>query len=169
MVSFVDLQFNPEEDNVVDNMIMSSKQIKILINKITSLLLVESIELKLVEQLNVHSKSFEFKIQKLRDVTKERHDLFMEQVKKIKDTIDLMVAELKSEMAKEVENKKKNYTLLDSKVNFVATTIINLVEFNTDYSTKLEEKSEKDYRVIVKLEVFLTSIKESISKFDLLN
>ncbi|CAH1448140.1 unnamed protein product [Lactuca virosa] len=38
MVSFYDLQFEPEEDNVPDNMIMSGKQFEILKKKINSLL-----------------------------------------------------------------------------------------------------------------------------------
>lgn len=91
--------------------------------------------------MNVHSKSFEYKIQKLRDVSKERHDLFLEQVTKMKQFVDLKVAELMYKIAKEVE---KNYTLLRTKVDVVATAITNLIEFNTDYLTKLEEKSEKD-------------------------
>ncbi|CAI9261307.1 unnamed protein product [Lactuca saligna] len=106
--------------------------------------LVESFEQKQIEQMNFHSKSFEYEIQKLRDVSKERHDLFLEQVTKMKQFVDFKVAELMYEIAKEVGKMEKNYTLLHSKVDVVATAITNLVEFNTDYSTKLEEKSEKD-------------------------
>lgn len=89
---------------------------------------------------------------------------FLEQVTKMKQFVDLKVAELMYKIAKEVE---KNYTLLRTKVDVVATAITNLIEFNTDYLTKLEEKSEKDTQVFAKLEEFLTSIKESISKADI--
>ncbi|CAI9266517.1 unnamed protein product [Lactuca saligna] len=65
--------------------------------------LVECIKEKQVEWLYAHSKNFEYEIQKLRDVAKERHDVFIEQVTKMKESVDLQGAELKSEMAKKVE------------------------------------------------------------------
>ncbi|CAH1421301.1 unnamed protein product [Lactuca virosa] len=89
--------------------------------------LVESLEQKQVERLVVHSKSFDYEIQKLCDVAKERHDIFIEQITKMKDLVDLKVVELKSEMAKEVEKMEKNYTLLHSKVDVVATAIKKLI------------------------------------------
>ncbi|CAI9281696.1 unnamed protein product [Lactuca saligna] len=84
----------------------------------------------------------------------------------MKESADLQVAELKSELAKEVEKMEKNYVRLHSKVDVVVDAITKLVEFNTDYLTKLEAKSEKDSKVFAKLEEFLSSIKESISKVD---
>lgn len=92
MVSFVDLQFDPEEENVPDEMIMLGKQVKILNSKLNSLLqiqvdtggrnfeievnmeyllksqenrfrsLEESIEQKQFERLALYSKSFEYDI-----------------------------------------------------------------------------------------------------------
>ncbi|CAI9265557.1 unnamed protein product [Lactuca saligna] len=146
MVSFANLEFDPEEENVPDNMIMSSKQFRILNNKINSLLQIQ-----------------------LRYVAKELHDLFVEQVSKVKEYVDLKMVKLKSEIAKEVDKMEKNYNVLYRMVNIVSTTIKKRVEFNTDYSIKLEEKSEKDSQVFTKQEEFLTSIKESISKADLSN
>lgn len=115
-------------------MIMSGNQFKIINNKINYLLqlqantrgrnfvtgvemeylfksqenrlqsLVKISDQKQVERLVVHSKSFNYKIQKLRDVANERHYLIMEQVTKMKESVDLKVTELKSKMAIEVEN-----------------------------------------------------------------
>lgn len=42
MVSFVDLQFDHEEDNVLDNLIMSGEQFKILNSKINYLLQIKA-------------------------------------------------------------------------------------------------------------------------------
>lgn len=93
----------------------------------------------------------------------------MEQVKKMKESVDLKVVELKSEIAKEVEKVDKNYDVLHSKVDVIADAIAKLVDFNTNYSTKLEAKSVKDSYVFAKLEEFLSSIKETILKVDLSN
>ncbi|CAI9272160.1 unnamed protein product [Lactuca saligna] len=73
MVSFADLQFDPKEENVPDNLIMS-------------------------ERLAFHSKRYDYKIQKLRDVEKERHELFVEQVATMKESLDLKIVELKYEL-----------------------------------------------------------------------
>lgn len=50
--------------------------------------LVESLEKSQVKRLNVQYKSFEYKIQKIYDVSKECHDLFVEQVTNIKEYVD---------------------------------------------------------------------------------
>ncbi|CAH1453479.1 unnamed protein product [Lactuca virosa] len=128
---------------------------------------VESFEEKQVEWLNVYYKSFEYEFKKFLDVAKECHDLFIEQVKKVKEYVDLQVVALKSEMVKEVEKMEKNYTVLHNKIDVVADAIAKLVEFNTAYLTKLEANSEQDSKVFTKLEEFLSSIQESISKVDL--
>ena len=56
-----------------------------------------------------------------------------------------------------------------NKVDVTVTAITKLVVFNTEYSNKLEAKSEKDSQVFEKLEEYLSSIKESILKVDLSN
>ena len=40
--------------------------------------LIKGIEQKQAERLALHSKSFDYELQKLRDVAKERHDIFVE-------------------------------------------------------------------------------------------
>ncbi|CAI9290329.1 unnamed protein product [Lactuca saligna] len=171
MVSFADLQFILEGDNDPDNMIMLGKQFKILNNKLNSLLQIQTyiggIEKQQVERLEVHARNFEYEIQKLRDVSKEFHELFVEHVKTMKESVDLKMVELKLEMAKEVEKIEKNYSVLHGKVYVVVDAIPKLVEYNTTYSTKLDVKSEQNCKVFAKLEEFFSSIKESISKIDL--
>lgn len=94
--------------------------------------LVESIELKQVQRLVVHSKSFDYEIQKLPDVAKEHHDIFFEQMTNMKESVDRTVAELKSKMSKEIDKMEKNYTLVHSKVDAVASAITRLVDFKTN-------------------------------------
>ncbi|CAH1412567.1 unnamed protein product [Lactuca virosa] len=74
---------------------------------------------------------------------------------KIKEFVDLQVAELKSEMAKEVEKMEKNDTLLHGKVDVVVDVIAKLVEFNTSYSTTIEVKSDQDCKRAPILELVL--------------
>ncbi|CAI9297224.1 unnamed protein product [Lactuca saligna] len=138
MVPFADLQFYPKEENVPDNLIM----------------------------LAIHSKSFDYDIQKLRDVAKEYHELIVEQVTKLNESMDLKVVGLKSKLSKEVQKVEQKYTLLHSKVDVIATDITNLVEFKTEYTDKLEVKLEKDSQVFENMEQFLSGFKESNSKVE---
>ncbi|CAH1412520.1 unnamed protein product [Lactuca virosa] len=97
-----------------------------------------------VKRLEVHAKSFEYEILKLREIAKEHHELFIEHMKTMKESVYLKMAELKLEIAKEVENIEKSYFVLHRKVDVVADAIEKLIEYNTAYSTKLDVKTEKD-------------------------
>ncbi|CAI9277628.1 unnamed protein product [Lactuca saligna] len=77
------------------------------------------------------------------------------------------VVELKSEITKEVENIEKNYSILHDKVDAIADAITKLVEYNTSFSINFDAKSDKDSKVFEKLDEFLGSLKESMSKVDL--
>ncbi|CAI9298233.1 unnamed protein product [Lactuca saligna] len=136
---------------------MPGKQFKILNNKLNSLLqiqadnrgrnfvfgfemeymlksrdnrlriLLENIEKQQVERPEVHANRFDYEIQKLSDVAKEYHELFFEKVNTTKDSIDLKMAELKSEMAKEIKKIEKSCFVLHRKVDVVADAIAKLV------------------------------------------
>ncbi|CAI9293186.1 unnamed protein product [Lactuca saligna] len=106
MVSFVKIQFNPEEENIPDELIMSA----------------------------FHSKSIDYEIQKLRDVTKECHELFVEKVSTMKESLDLKVAELKSMLSEKVKKMEENYKLLHGKVDVIVDAITRLVDFNNEYT-----------------------------------
>ncbi|CAI9288750.1 unnamed protein product [Lactuca saligna] len=109
----------------------------------------EKIEQQNVDQLKNHARNFEY------------------EVKKLEESINLKVAELKSEMNKGLEKLEKNYSTLHGKVNVIDDAIAKLVEYNTLYSTKLDAKTTQDSKVFEKLEEFLSSLKKSLSKVDL--
>ncbi|CAI9259194.1 unnamed protein product [Lactuca saligna] len=100
--------------------------------------------MKQEERLAIHSKSFDYEIQKLRDISKERHELFVEQVTKMKESVDPKISELESMLSKEVQKMEQSYTLLHGKVDVIANAITKLDYFNSKYMNKLEAKSKKD-------------------------
>ncbi|CAI9289560.1 unnamed protein product [Lactuca saligna] len=136
MVSFAKIQFNPEEEDIFDDLIMSGKQFKILNSKMNSLFqivadnegkhyvtgtemdylmkaqesqlrnLIADIEQKQAELLAFHSKTYDYKIQSLHDNDKARHDIFMESLNETKEPLDVKVVELKSLMTKEIKKLK---------------------------------------------------------------
>ncbi|CAI9301956.1 unnamed protein product [Lactuca saligna] len=136
MVSFAEIQFHPEEDNIPNHMLMSGKQFKILNNKLNSLLQIQA------DTGGRHSKwtynNIQHEITKFRDVAKEHHILFVEEVQKS-----------------------------SWKVYVVVETIKKLAEYNNSFTTKVDVKNEFDSKVLLKLDEVLGNLKESMSKLDL--
>lgn len=130
--------------------------------------MIKGTEQKLAKRLVFHSESFDYEIRNLRDVSKERHDLFIEHVTTTKESLNIKIAKLKSLLSKEVNKMEENYTLLNGKIDVIVGAITKLVEFNTKYTKYFEAKLENDKKVIVKMEEFLSCINESLSKVDLL-
>lgn len=64
---------------------------------------------------------------------------------------------------------EENYKELHDKFDVLAGDITQLVDFNTEYTKQFEAKSEKDAKVFEKMEEFLSSTKENLSKVDLSN
>ncbi|CAH1449341.1 unnamed protein product [Lactuca virosa] len=199
MVSFAELQFNPEENDIPDELIMSGKQLRIINSKINSLLqitvdtrgknyvtgvemdyllksqesrlrnLIEVVEPKQEERLVTHSKSFYYEIQKLRDVAQERHEFFMEKVNATKESLDLKVSKIKSLMSEEVKKLEENYKLLHGKVDVIIGAITHLVKFDNEYTKEFQANSKPDEKVFEKVEEFLSGIKDTFLKVDLSN
>ncbi|CAI9288521.1 unnamed protein product [Lactuca saligna] len=107
------------------------------------------------------SKIFDYENQKLRDVAKERYELFVEQVNKTKESHDLKVDGLKSLLSKDVNKMEENYNLFHGKLDVIAGVITRLVDFNTEYTKQFDAKLEKDAHMFEKMEEFMYGIKES--------
>lgn len=104
---------------------------------------------------------------KCSDVSKERHILVVEEVKNVEESVNLKVEALKSKMSKEVAKIKQNYLSLHSKLDIIIDAIKKLMEYYTSFSTKLDAKTETYLKVFAKMEDFLGSLKESMSKIDI--
>lgn len=93
----------------------------------------------------------------------------METVNATKESLALKVSELKALISKEVMMMEENYNLLHGKVDVIVSAITRQVEFNNEYTKQFEARSEEDKKMFEKMEEFLSGIKETLSKFDLLN
>lgn len=183
-VSFIEIQFNPEEEDIHDDLIISGKQYKILNSKMNSLFqfmgntigkncvtrvevdyLLKAQESRLrtlngevdknhEERLVTHSSSFNHEITKLRDVAKARHEIIMENMTETKESLLLKVTKFQTSMSKEVKKLEDNYNFLHEKVDVVAGATTRLVELDKDYSKDLKARFEKYGNVFGKAEEF---------------
>lgn len=60
----------------------------------------EKIERQQAERLKIHADKFEYEVKKLRDVAKKRYEISVEQVKSIKESLDLKMTGLKMNITK---------------------------------------------------------------------
>ncbi|CAI9298061.1 unnamed protein product [Lactuca saligna] len=119
MVLFAELQFNLEEENILDELLMSGKQLKILNSKMNYILqflvdigcmnsvsivevkyllksqesrpkiFIENVDKRHEERMATQSINFDHEISKLFHVAKEHHELFMKQVSDMKASLEL--------------------------------------------------------------------------------
>ena len=83
-------------------------------------------------------------------------------MKNVRESVNVKVAELKSEMSKEVAKLDQNYSTLQTKVDVIVDVVMKVVEYFNSLSTKIDSKIETDSKVFAKLDEILVSLKESI-------
>lgn len=76
------------------------------------------------------------------------------------------MAELKSEMSKEVAKLDEYYSTLRSDVDVIIDAVKKVVMYFTSLSTIVDSKPESDSKVFAKLEAFLLSLTKIVSKLD---
>ncbi|CAH1442098.1 unnamed protein product [Lactuca virosa] len=105
--------------------------------------MIEDVAKKHEERLAIQSRNFESEINKLREVAKERNELFEKRVSEMKASFKLKINELQTLMLKEVKNIVDNYKFFDEKGYVVVGATIRLVELNKDYSKDLKVRLRK--------------------------
>ena len=131
-------------------MLMSGKQFKILNRKLNTILqsqadsgvkhslssmevdaMIKAAERGLLEKIDGNDKNNELRLkaqgknfygalQELKNVTKERHVLFVQEVKKVREDVNLKVEELKQEIAKELQHITSQNLIVQQRVDIVA-------------------------------------------------
>lgn len=121
------------------------------------------IETKHEERLKRQSDSYNHDVKSLKAIAKERHILFIEVVKKVKEDVNFKIEEICQYMTKEVANLDLNYSNLHTKVDIIVDVVMKVVEYYNSLHTKVGTKSETDSKGFVKLEELLGGLKESFS------
>ncbi|CAI9277284.1 unnamed protein product [Lactuca saligna] len=123
--TFSNIEFDPEEENILDNMLLTRKQFRILNKKLNSLLQIQdgggnkhsvsSLEVDIMlkrqenrvheaifdinrnneKQVKAQSSNFAYDLKELKVVAKERHILFIQDVKKVREDVNFKLQELR--------------------------------------------------------------------------
>ncbi|CAI9286170.1 unnamed protein product [Lactuca saligna] len=128
--------------------------------------IMEKIETKHEEHLKHHADSFQYEGKELRVVAKEIHILFLEEVKKVKDDVNIKVEVIQIVMSKEIVKLSQNYSDLHTKVDVIVGAVMKEREYFTSFSTWVDTKHDSDSNMFAKMEELLGSVKESFSKLN---
>ncbi|KAL7612549.1 hypothetical protein Lser_V15G06652 [Lactuca serriola] len=134
-----DIHFDSEEEDIPDHMLMTGKQFKILNQKLNAIIqsqadsgrmssisvmevdvMIKGAEKRIMEKVDQSEKNNELRIQAqgsnfssavkdLKAVAKERHVLFVQDVKKVREDVNFKLQELKSEIIVEVSSKVQKF------------------------------------------------------------
>ncbi|CAI9304188.1 unnamed protein product [Lactuca saligna] len=117
-------------------------------------------------RLKRHADNFQYVVKDLREVAKEFHILFVEEVQKVEKVVKLQTEAIKIDMSNEIAKLDQNYSTLHYKVDVIVDVVTKDVEFYNCLNIEVDSKTAYDSKVFAKLEEFLGSLKESLSKIN---
>ncbi|CAI9269825.1 unnamed protein product [Lactuca saligna] len=171
--TFEDLEFQDDEEDFPDHMLMTMKQYKILNQKLNSIIqsqadlgggssisslevdsmlkmcesriiakvsgMLKSSETVLMEKVDYSDQTTELhlknqrsdflgEVKDLRSVEKERHVLFFQEVKKVREDMNSKIQQLHEEMNKEIISVQHDYASLHQKVDMICDAVTKFVK-----------------------------------------
>ena len=95
-------------------------------------------------RVKAQSEHFNRALRALKDVAKERHVLYIQDVKTICENVNLKLHELNNDMVKEITVLTHNYSTLHMKVDIIADVVTQSIEWYNSFVPKFEKNAEND-------------------------
>ncbi|CAI9295424.1 unnamed protein product [Lactuca saligna] len=173
MGSFADIEFDPEEEGIPDHMLMFGKKFKILNRKLNSVLQLQADSRDTLNRMDKNNElrvkaqfeSFNGALRALMDVEKEIHVLYVQDVKTIRENVNLKIQELRDDMAKEFTALDHNYSTLHNKVDIIAGVVTKAVNWYNSLVPKFDKKVEVDVTGFGDIAKLVGELKDLISTF----
>ncbi|CAI9287135.1 unnamed protein product [Lactuca saligna] len=215
--TFDDLEFDPEEEDTPNHMLMFGKhvtagfyqQFKILNKKLNSILqsqadvggrnFVSSIEVDVMlkaqearllnnftglfqdsesrihekvdfndknNELRVKSQSSTFneELKDLKHVSKQRHVLFVQDVKKVREDVNLKIQEVCEDMSKEIAIVQRDYASLNQNMDIIAEAVTNFVKLYEALCPHIAQMATHEVKSLNEITTLLNDLKALISK-----
>lgn len=88
--------------------------------------------------MKTQSSTFNSYLLDLKAAERERHILFIQDVKKVREDVNLKIQELRDDMVKEVEVVHHDYAYLHQKVDLLADVVKKFDKLYEDLNPKVE-------------------------------
>ncbi|CAI9303222.1 unnamed protein product [Lactuca saligna] len=79
-------------------------------------------------RMSSQRKDFLHEVKDLKAVTRERHVLYVQEVKKVREDVNLQIAELREDMQKEVQVVQQDYASINQKVDIICNDVTRFVK-----------------------------------------
>ena len=102
-------------------------------------------------------------MKELRNVTKEQHVLFFQEVKKVREDVNFKIQELREDMQKEMLSVQNDYASLNQKVDIICdavTQFVKLYEGLSPQITQISKSETENFEGVIKL---LNELKEILT------
>ena len=100
----------------------------------------------------------------MKTVTKERHVLFVQDVKKVREDVNVKVEELKKEIAKDLQDINSQHLEVQKKVDVVATDLNKILTDSQSPAPILEANPKENKEQFDKLIQLVTELKTLVSQ-----
>lgn len=101
--------------------------------------------------IKAQSSALHHELKELKSITWERHILYVQDVNKVREDVNLKIEELQVDMANEVVDLSHDYSTLHTKVDIIADAITNVVKWYQYLIPKIDKNAELDVQSFGKL------------------
>ncbi|CAI9269666.1 unnamed protein product [Lactuca saligna] len=115
-------------------------------------------------RINSLRSDFMKEVKELKIVTKERHVLFVQEVKKVREDVNMQIRELREEMTKEVQNIQQGYESADQKIDIICDAVVQCVKMFEQMNPQMISLSAKEEQNFGELVKQLKELQELSSK-----
>lgn len=116
-------------------------------------------------RLKAQPWTFNEALKDLKADARERHVLFVKDVKTVHENVHLNIEELRMDMVKEVKTLDHNDFSLHNKVDIIVDVVTKIVETYNSLSPKVDKKAKIDSQSFEMFAKVMADLKELISKF----
>lgn len=113
-------------------------------------------------ELRVKSESsnFQGEVQDFKRLAKERHVLFVQDVKKVREDVNMQIRELREDMSKEIANVQLDYASFKQKVNIICDVFTKYFKLYEHLSPQIAQLSTIDNQSFVEDITLLKELKD---------
>lgn len=121
------------------------------------------------KRVKAQSSTFNSNLLDLKVVAKERHILFIQDVKKVCEDVNFKLQELREDMGLEIAVLQQDYSSLHQKVDLIADVVTKFVKLYEALNTKVDKMASDDVHSFSNINQLLVELKGLALKTSLLS
>ncbi|CAI9272208.1 unnamed protein product [Lactuca saligna] len=119
------------------------------------------------KRVKAQLSAFTSDLKELKAVAKERHILFIQDVTKVREYVNLKVQEIRKDMSKEIAVVQQDYASLNQKVDIIADVVTKFVKLYEALGPKVEQMSADEVKFFLNINQLLVELKGLVLKSSL--